>query len=174
MGSRKIGEVISPLNIDLEAFKKRFKALASMSTYERANSVATARKRAAWAAYRPLERTQLYDTLGDDGYITILTPNATRAPKRSTRHGALHAQSTVVHRPTEILAIIHALGLFKFMEEDWVFRQDPDKIRHWCVMCETFKTPDSFSHVKYSIDGLAFACKACQRKEDRGTWKRAA
>lgn len=171
---KQIGDVIESLTIDVSAFKKRFNKLSSMSSYERANTLALERKRAAWAAYRPLAREQLYDNIDDGVVLTIVTPLASRAPKRSTRNGALHAQTTVIHRPTEILAILHSLGLFLFSEEDVVVRQDPNKILHWCVACQTFKSPDSFPVVKYSIDGLAFACKTCRNKEDRYVWKRGA
>jgi len=168
----KIGDEITPLTIDVSAFKKRYNKLSSMSSYERANTVALERKRAAWAAYRPLAREQLYDTL-DDINATILNPFANYSSKRSTKGGVLYAQASVVLRSTEQLAIAHALGLYKFMEEDPVIRQDPNKILHWCISCETFKSPDSFIHVKYSIDGLAYACKTCRNKEQQTVWKAA-
>jgi hypothetical protein len=170
----KAEKPLRALTLDISAFKKRFNKLSSMSSYERANTIALENKRAKWAAYRPLAREQLYDNLGDSGYMTILTPNASRAPKRSTKNGILFAQSTVIHRPTEILAIIHALGFYKFMEEDWVVRQDPNKILWWCIECERFKAPTEFAPDKHHLQGLAYACKVCQRQEQRTVWKRAA
>ncbi|MCA0455665.1 MAG: hypothetical protein LCI00_16940 [Chloroflexi bacterium] len=169
---QKTGEVLQPLSINVESFKKRFKALSSLSTYERANKVATERKRAAWAAYRPFERAQLYDSL-DELTATILSPFANYSSKRSTKGGVLYAQASVVLRPTEQLAIAHALGLYKFDSEDPVYRQDPGRILHWCISCQHFKSPDQFPKVKYSVDGLAYACKSCRDKEQRTVWKAA-
>lgn len=173
MGRQK-GEVIKPLTIDVSQFKKRFNALSGLSSYERAMKVATERKRAAWAAYKPLDRVQLYDSADDGVVLTIVTPLASRAPKRSTKGGALHAQTNVIHRPTEILAILHALALFTFDVDDPVVRQDPNKHVWWCIDCKSFKPLTDFAKDKHNVHGLAFACKTCQRKEERTVWKRAA
>lgn len=168
----KADKPIQALTIDVSAFKKRYSKLSSMSAYERANTVALENKRAKWAAYRPLAREQLYDTL-DDVNATILSPFANYSSKRSTKGGALYAQASVVLRSTELLAIAHALGLYRFMEEDFVVRQDPGRILHWCIACQCFKSPDQFPKVKYSVDGLAYACKSCRDKDQRTVWKAA-
>lgn len=168
------GELIQPLTIDVSAFKKRYNSLVGLSTYERANKLALERKRAAWAAYRPLERAQLYDTINDDVSITILKPLAVGAPRRSSKNGVMHDQTTVLHRPTEILAIIHALGLFKFDSEDPVIRQDPNKVVWYCVECNTFKPLTDFAKDRNNVHGIAFACKRCRDDAARRVYKRAA
>lgn len=167
------GELIQPLTIDVSAFKKRYNSLVGLSTYERANKLALEHKWAAWAAYRPLERAQLYDSL-DPIMTTILSPYANGSSKRSTSRGILYAQSTVVQRPTEHLAIAHALGLYTFASDDPVVRQDPNKQVWWCISCKTFKPLPDFAKDKDNVHGLAFACKACQRDNERRIYKRAA
>ena len=57
------GQLVQPLTLDLKAFRNRFVKLSGLSTYERANLIATENKRAAWAAYRPLTKAQLIDEL---------------------------------------------------------------------------------------------------------------
>lgn len=167
------GKVIQPLTLDIQAFKKRYSTLASLSTFERANKLALENKRAKWAAYRPLEKMQLYDTL-DDITTTILSPNANYSSKRSSKSGALYAQSTVVQRPTELLAIAHALGLYTFASDDPVVRQDPNRIVWWCISCKTFKPLADFAKDKDNVHGLSFACKHCQRDAERAVWRKAA
>ena len=168
------GQLVQPLTLDLKAFKKRFVKLSGLSTYERANLIATENKRAAWAAYRPLTKAQLIDQVDDTSYMTILTPTASRAPKRSTRHGVTYEQATVLYRPTEILAIFHALGIFKFDSEDPVVRQDPNRVVWYCIECKTFKPLTEFAVDKHNVHGLSFACKRCEREGQQTTWKKAA
>jgi hypothetical protein len=167
------GQIIQPLVIDLKAFRKRFASLVNLSTYERANKLALENKRAKWAAYRPLEKAQLYDSL-DEINTTILSPNANYSSKRSSKGGVMYAQATVVHRPTELLAIAHALGLYTFASDDPVVRQDPNRIVWWCISCKTFKPLADFAKDKDNIHGLSFACKHCQKDSDHRIWRKAA
>lgn len=167
------GQLIQPLTIDYAAFRKRFVKLSGLTTYERANLIALESKRAKWAAYRPLERAQLIDDL-EPVMTTILSPFANHSSKRSSKNGALYAQATVVHRPTEHMAIAHALGLLKFDSEDPVIRQDPQKKVWWCVECESFKPLADFAQDKNNLHGLSFACKSCERDSKRYVWKKAA
>jgi hypothetical protein len=167
------GELIQPLTLDINAYKRRFNSLVNLNSFERANKRALENKRAAWAAYRPLATEQLYDTL-DNMNITILNPFASRAPRRSTVNGVLYGQTSTVHRPTEHLAIAHALGLYRFDSDDPVVRQDPHKQVWWCISCETFKPLTEFARDKDNVHGLAFACKRCQDDAKRRIYKRAA
>jgi len=165
------GQVIQALTIDVGAFKKRYKTMVGLSAFERANKIALEHKRAAWAAYRPLAKEQLYDSL-DPIMTTILSPFTNGTSKRSTKGGALYAQATVVHRPTELMAIAHVLGLIKFESDDPVIRQDPNKLVWWCVECEAFKPLTDFARDKRNVHGLAFACKRCQRDFERAVWRK--
>ena len=167
------GEIIQPLTINVSAFKNRYKSLVGLSTYERANKIALENKRAAWAAYRPLEKAQLYDSL-DPITTTILSPYTNGSSKRSTSRGVLYAQATVVYRPTEHMAIAHALGLLVFASDDPVVRQDPNRVVWWCVSCETFKPIAEFAKDKHNVHGLAFSCNRCRRENERKVYKRAA
>lgn len=167
------GEMIQPLTLDISRFKSRYKSLVSLSTYERANKLALENKRAKWAAYRPMAREQLYDSL-DPIMTTILSPFTNGSSKRSTKGGVLYAQATVVHRPTEHLAIAHALGLLVFASDDPVIRQDPSRIVWYCVECKTFKPLTEFSRDKHNVHGLAFSCDRCRKENERKVFKRAA
>lgn len=166
-------EIIQPLTLDITRFKQRYKQLTGLTHYERANWIATEHKRAKWAAYRPLAKEQLYDSL-DEITTTILSPYANYSSKRSTKGGVLYAQATVVHRPTELLAIAHALALYKFPSEDIVIRQDPGKVVWYCIHCRTFKPLTEFAPEKHNVHGLSFACKRCEQDINRGVWRKAA
>lgn len=167
------GQLIQPLTLDVSAFKRRYNSLVNLTSFERANKLGLERKRAKWAAYRPLDKDQLYDSL-DPIMTTILSPFSNGSSKRSTKGGVMYAQATVVYRPTEHLAIAHALGLIKFASDDPVIRQDPNKIVRWCIACGTFKSLTDFAHDKHNISGLSFACKRCQEDNKRRVYRRAA
>lgn len=167
------GKIIQPLTLDVSAFKRRYNSLVHLSTFERANKRALEHKRLKWAAYRPLENMQLYDSL-DEITATILSPFANHSSKRSTKSGVLYAQSTVVQRPTELLAIAHALGLYKFASDDPVVRQDPNRVMWYCIECETFKPLTEFAKDRHNVHGLAFACNRCRKENERKIYKRAA
>jgi len=166
-------QTIQCLTLDVKAFKKRYSSLASLSTYELANKLAVENKRAKWAAYRPLAREQLYDSL-DPIMATILSPYTNGTAKRSTKGGVLYAQASVVHRPTEHMAIAHALGLLVFASDDPVIRQDPNRVVWYCVECNTFKPLTEFARDKHNVHGLAFACNRCRKENERKVFKRAA
>lgn len=169
------GKLIQPLVLDVKAFKQRYKKLIGLSSFERANLKGLEAKRRAWAAYRPLANEQLHDGGLEIARITLLNPYASRAPKRSTHSGAnWYEQSTVIHRPTEILALLHALGVYKFDHEDIVIRQDPNRIVWYCVECKSFKPLAEFMSDKSNPHGLAFACNRCRRDNERKVFKRAA
>lgn len=167
------GQLIQPLTLDVSAFKRRYNSLVNLTSFELANKLGLENKRRAWAAYRPLASEQLYDNL-DPIMTTILSPFSNGSSKRSTKGGVMYSQATVVYRPTEHLAIAHALGLIKFDSEDVVIRQDPGKIVRWCISCGSFKSLDMFAKDHHNISGLSFACKRCQEDNKRKIYRRAA
>lgn len=167
------GKIIQPLTIDVKAFQKRYNSMVGLSSFERANKTALENKRMKWAAYRPLATEQLIDKVDENSYSTIVTPLASRSPKRSSVNGVLYGQTTTLSRPTEILAIFHALGVFKFDSEDPVIRQDPNRIVWWCISCKSFKPLTEFAHDKHNVHGLAFACNRCRKANERYIWKKA-
>lgn len=167
------GTLTQPLVLDVAKYKQQFKA-AKETSFERCNRIATENKLAKWAAYRPLAAEQLYDTIDDNISVTILSPFASRAPKRSTSKGLLYAQLTVIHRPTEILAILHSMGLFKFESEDYVERQEPNIQMRWCITCKASRPIALFAKDRSNPSGLAFCCIRCQKDLERGVWRKAA
>ncbi len=166
-------DLVRPLVLDIQAFKRRYQSLVGLTSYERSNKIALESKRSKWAAYRPLDKDQLYDSL-DPIMTTILSPYTNGSSKRSTKGGVMYSQATVVYRPTEHMAIAHALGLIKFASDDPVIRQDPNKVVRWCISCGSFKTLDMFAKDHHNVSGLAFACSRCREDNKRRIYRRAA
>lgn len=121
-----------------------------MSIYDTINKRAAANKAAAWKAYTPL-------TLGQLGKEVHTHDKAKRDDKD-------HEEARVVYRQTEIDAIKHALGWFRFMSEDPVIRIEPAIKTRWCIHCMTRHSLDVFEHDKKIFGGLAFGCVAGRRR----------
>lgn len=140
-----------------------------LTRYQRALAQAETAKRAQWDTYQPLRLEQLYDDL-DTLNAALLNPMANHTSKRATKGGVLYGVSDVVLRPTEHLAIAHALKLYKFESEDPVQRQDPHRQVWYCIACKTFKAHGEFDRDKRNIHGRAFACKKCRKDAARFVW----
>lgn len=171
------GKLIQPLTLDCKAFRKRYSLLSNMTSYERANLKGLENKRMKWAAYRPLAREQLFDVVNDDIAITLLNPYASHAPKKSSKRGLMYSQFSItadVYRPTEIMAILRALGVYRLPEEDIVIRQSPDKKIRWCIGCKAFRPLELFEKDRHNPSGLSFCCTKCRKDLDRGIWRKAA
>jgi len=165
-------KVIQSLTLDVSAFKQRFKTAASLSAYERINKKALEIKQAKWAAHEPLARQQLFDSLIDEPPHVLLGGQSTNAPARSTINGVMYAQALADLRPTEILMVLHALGLFKFEEEDPVIRLEPVRKVRWCIGCKTFKATGMFATDMRNPSGLAFCCVRCRIDNERSIFRR--
>lgn len=144
---------------------------AQPSIFEKINSSSAERKAAAWAVYQPLTRSQLFDSLIDEPPSVVLGMNDDKAPARSTLNGAMYAQVMIILRPTEILAVCHALGLLKFDSDDPVVRQEPNVKKRWCIKCGS-RPLDMFGHNKHVPSGIAFMCKSCHDSNRRGVWRK--
>ena len=163
------GHCSYPLTLDIRALKQRYASLINLTTYQRANKRALEHRRAAWATYRPLAKDQLYDSL--DPIMTTIRSPYTNGTSRHTKNGVWHSQAAVVYRPTEHMAIAHALGLYTFASDDPVVRQDPHLNVWYCIQCKVHKPLTEFAHDKTNIHGLAFACKRCQDESKRRVYK---
>ena len=166
------GHCTYPLTLDIRAFKQRYASLINLTTYQRSNKRALEYRRAAWAAYRPLAKDQLYDSL--DPIMTTIRSPYTNGTSKHTKGGVLYTQAAVVYRPTEHMAIAHALGLFKFSEEDLFEHQIPDRKVRWCITCKAFRPIDVFEKVRHNPSGLAFCCTKCRKDLNRGIWHKVA
>jgi hypothetical protein len=70
-------KVIQPLRLNVDRFKREYKRLSAMTTFQRAMDVAIDKKADKWMAYTPLTKAQLFDTPHLDQPIAILRPMAT-------------------------------------------------------------------------------------------------
>lgn len=147
-----------------------------MSVYQRAMDKAIDIKADKWLSYTPLTKEQLFDTVDENVMITVvsLTVNG-HYSQRSTHRGATwHQQLTVIARPTEMRAILHAQG-FLVLDSDFVFiRQEPNKELRWCIICKTHHEVTDFVPHKRYLSGLSYACKRSLNDGKRGMWRKAA
>lgn len=148
-----------------------------MSTYQRAMDRAIDSKADKWLSYKPLSKEQLFDTVDESVTITIVCMSAggTLSHARSTRGGATwHNQLTLIARPTEIRAILHAQGLLTLDSDFIVVRQEPNKELRWCIICKTHHEVSNFAPNRRYLNGLSFACKTSLKEFKQGVWRKVA
>lgn len=169
-------KIVKPITLNYEKFKREYKRLEGMSSFQRAMDVAIDKKADAWLSYTPLSKDQLFDTADRRDIMTIVVPFGGRlCHARSTYRGApWYGQRTVLSRPTHTLAILHALGMFVLDSDFVVIRQEPNKQLRWCVICKTTHNVTEFAQNKRYLNGLAFACKRAQAEKSSYVWRRVA
>lgn len=169
-------KVLQPLKLDMGRFKREYKRLASMSSYQRAMDKAVDAKADKWLSYTPLSREQLFDTVDENMHITIvaLTAGGEFTSGRSTHRGAAWLkQYTIIKRPTEMKAVLHAQGLLVLESDFVVLRQEPNKEIRYCIVCKRHhEVADFVSHKRY-LNGLSYACKRSLADTQRGIWRKA-
>lgn len=121
-----------------------------MSIYDTINQRAAATKAAAWKAYTPLTLEQLGKEV--------------HTHDKTDRQEVDSQDNLIVYRSTEIKAIKHALGQFRFMSEDPVIRIEPAIKTRWCIHCMTRHSLDVFEHDKKIFGGLSFGCVAGRKR----------
>lgn len=169
-------KVLQPIRLNIEKFKREYKRLESMTTFQRAMDRAVETKANSWMDYTPLSQDQLFDTIDHRDYITIVIPfGGQLCHARSTYKGASwYGQKTLLARPTHTMAILHALGALVLESDFVVVRQEPNKQVRWCVICKDHHEIISFVTSKRYLSGLSFACKKALDEGRRGTWRHAA
>lgn len=170
-------KALQPIRLNIERFKKEYKRLASMTTFQRAMDKAVDAKADKWLDYVPLSKDQLFDTIDNRDYMTIVVPfGGQLCHARSTYKGASwYGQKTLLARPTHTLAILHAMGMLVLESDFVVIRQEPNKQMRWCIICRSSHEVHEFKYQpgRY-LNGLSFACKKALNEGKRGTWKHAA
>ena len=169
--------VLQPLKIDIGRFKREYKRLAGMTTYQRAMDKAIDIRADKWMNYTPFTQAELFDDVVEGVHITLvaMAVDGNLAHTRSTHRGArFHKQQTVIHRPTEMKAILHAQGLLVIESDFVVVRQEPNREYRWCIVCKrSHEVADFMPHKRY-LNGLSYACKRSLADGKRGTWRKAA
>lgn len=168
---------IQPIKLNYEKFRKEYKRLSSMTTFARAMDKAIDIKADKWLDYVPLTQAELFDDVVEGVHITLvaMAVDGQLAHTRSTHRGArFHKQQTVIHRPTEMKAILHAQGLLVIESDFVVIRQEPNKEMRWCIVCKKSHEVADFMPNKRYLNGLSFACRKALDEGRRGTWRHAA
>lgn len=170
-------DVIKPIQLDIRRFKKEYARLAAMTTYARAMDKAVDSKADKWLSYTPLSKEQLFDTVDASCSVTIIScvSGGNLSHARSTYHSATwYEQRTILARPTEMLAVLHAQG-FLILDSDFVVvRQEPNKETRWCIICKAHHEVSDFKPHKRYLNGLSFACKKSLEDVKRGVWRKVA
>jgi hypothetical protein len=168
-------KILQPLKMDIGRFKREFNRLSKMTTFQRALDVAIDKKADRWLDYVPLSKAQLFDTPYLDKPITVLRPmaNGSLAPARSTFRGAMQEQISILHRPTEAIAILHAMGFFVLPSDLAVIRVEPIADMRYCILCKKHHLITEFAQNKHFPNGIHFACKRSLGENNGGFWRRA-
>ncbi len=168
-------KILKPITINVNRFKREFNRLSKMSSFERAMDKAIDAKADKWLDYVPLSKAQLFDTPHLDTPITVLRPmtNGSLSPARSTFRGAMQEQLTILHRSTEVLAILHAMGFYVLPTDFAVLRLDREEDMRWCIICRKQHNVTEFAQNKHFPNGLHFACKRSLADGGRGIWRKA-
>lgn len=171
-----MAKTIAPVRLDISRFKREFSRLSKMTTYQRAMDKAIDIKADKWLSYVPLTKEQLFDIPHLDRPMTIIKPygDGKLAPARSTYNGDVRAQRSIVGRPTEAAAILHAQGYYVIDSDFVVIRQEPNKQVRWCIICRTHHDIADFKQNKRYLNNLSFACKRSLEDGKRGIWRKAA
>ncbi len=163
------------MTIDMKAYKQRFRELKQETVYERANRVGSANKAKAWAACTPLTTLQMQDNFDAVEYTTVLSSiDPHHASRRSTKAGATYGQIYTEMRVTERLAILHALGKFKFMSEDPVIRLNELPAMRYCITCKRSKEVIRFVFRPQWLHGWSYECTECKSKATERVWRKRA
>lgn len=157
--------------------QKEFARLNSLTTFQRVNERAADTKADKWLAYKPLTLDQLYDEPDERDMVTLVVrrPNGDIGSIGRSSF-ALHADDTysygihlrIVQRPTEIRAILHALGILTLDSDFVVIRQEGDKQMRYCILCESHHETIFFVESKRYLNGLSYACQRSLRERKVG------
>ncbi len=172
-----MNKVIEPLQLNIGRFKREFSRLSKMTTFERAMDKAIDIKADRWLDYRPLSREQLFDSPQNiNAKTTIVVPfGGQLSHARSTYRGtSFYGQKTILARPTETLALLHALGMYIIETDFVVVRQEPGREERFCIICKTSHAVADFVVSKRYLNNLSFACKRALAEGKREIWRYAA
>lgn len=169
-------KILQPLSLDVGRFKREFNRLSKMTTYQRCMDKAIDIRADKWMSYVPLTKAELFDDEMKNITVVSTFANGELSSSRSTHRGAgWHTQYTVLARPTEVKAILHAQGLLVLESDFVVIRQEPAREIRWCIKCKTHHAISDFKYQPHRyLNGFSFACRRALEDGKRGTWKYAA
>jgi hypothetical protein len=141
------------------------------SIFEQINKRAEARKAQRRATYIALPPEVWYDDTPNTITLTTIGDTGTR----STISSIACSTHTTIHRPTEVLALLAAAGLYDY-EDNLPLMMLPTQIRRekYCLHCEQYKPLSGFSPDKRMSDGRHSYCKGCRAELQRQRWRRSA
>lgn len=148
----------------------------NMTTYQRAMERAADKRADRWLAYVPLTPIQLSDKDVDTeaaDRITIATFGILGHTYSfsTSRSQARYRHYRVIHRPTEALAIRHALNNPVL---DCDFEPIPAltiQPQRFCIVCKcSHPVKDFVRHHRY-LHGLSYVCKAKIKFKRQGAWQ---
>jgi hypothetical protein len=170
---------------DYQKFRAAYKALRDqkarqlmearawerMTTFQRVIKLAEQRKAKTWEQHFDVPRDVWRDSSRGEWVLVTYSDTGTK----STFEGELHSTRITIGRPTEVLAILAAAGL-------WDYGAVPPRIElppalrftKFCLRCESHKPVRAFSHDKRFSDGRHAYCDVCREELRRIPWYRGA
>lgn len=144
-----------------------------MTLFDDINRRAELSKAKKRATYEPLPAAVYRDDPIQT--MTVYTTPATTygGATRSTHNGQLLNTHVIIARPTEVLALRAAAGLWHYDDEPPLV--DTPALRRrdkYCACCETHKPFASFGTDKRTSDGYTLLCRACREKLRTAYWTR--
>lgn len=144
-----------------------------MSIFTEINARAEAIKAAKRQNYHPLPRAVWRDNEPERITVTTAPSGHLGSGTRSTRGKELFDTHVVIARPTEVLALLAAAGLWRYEEEPPLIELAETRHRDkYCSCCETRKPYSSFGSDKRTSDGMTLMCRACREKLRTAYWTR--
>lgn len=147
-----------------------------MSIFTEINARAEAIKAAKRRSYTALPRSVWRDNTLDVATVTTIGNPGTRSTfaVNSTGSAGMRATHVIIARPTEVLALLHAAGLWRYDDETppavpMVMRARREK---WCDCCERRLPLRSFDRDRRTSDGYSYFCRACREKNAGARWTR--
>lgn len=145
-----------------------------MTVYDDINRRAELSKARKRATYEPLPAAVYRDNEAQTMTVVIAPSlNGMGSSTRSTHGKELFDTHVIIARPTEVLALLAAAGLWHYDDEPPLV--DTPALRRrdkYCACCESHKPFASFGTDKRTSDGYTLLCRACREKLRTAYWTR--
>lgn len=150
-----------------------FKRLCRLTTYQRINERASARKSERWQSYVPLHAAQLQDD-DDDDLLTVAAFSVDHdhpAGQSTMRTSQSLKLFVVIHRPCERRALNHITGCWQYDDElpPLIVRRPAQK--RWCIWCRDRHPVRAFVRHDRYLNGLSYACADAIQRRKRLRWR---
>lgn len=145
-----------------------------MTIFDDINRRADLSKAKKRATYEPLPAAVYRDDKPDT--MTIYSTPAQdywNSATRSTHNGQMFNTHVIIARPTEVLALRAAAGLWHYDDEPPLVETPSINRRDkYCACCEQRKPFSSFGIDKRTSDGYTLLCRACRERLRTAYWTR--